>query len=154
MNLIAMSSEDHYKSDPLNDPIVKKVLREKDMKIASLQMTSSAHQNSMSEMALRAHQAEEMLALMSHDWDMEKVAELIHKHFDQRGMERAVQQQAIIQTTLVSLNTALGTGDPETLKEAVNIVVKGLTQALGTMHDITTKEQNLTRSTNGTSARN
>lgn len=146
-------------SNPLEDPLVKKVMREKDMKIASLEMTLAATKSSLSDSLLRIRQAEEMVGLLSTGWDMKMVADIIGKHFDQRSTERAVQQQALIQATLVSLNTAMAADDPN-LRSTVNTVVKGLTAALGTMHEIQTQQrnqsnkQNLTRSANGTPSRN
>jgi hypothetical protein len=52
---------------------------------------------------------------------------------DQRATERAVQQQALLQSTLITLNSALQ-GDEETLRGLVNKVVQQVTMTLSYMN--------------------
>lgn len=128
--------------------ILHKDKRTQDFKVASLEMTLASLKATLSEAHARARHAEEMVALMQSNWDMQQVADVIKKHINQRAEERAIHQQALIQATIVSLNTALHSKEP-IMNETVNTVLKGLTQALGTMHEINVKQkskQNLTRS--------
>jgi hypothetical protein len=124
------------------------------MAIASLELRVTSLVSALSDASIRARQAEEMCGLMQSNWDMQQVVELIVRHMDQRATERAVQQQSLIQTTIVALNQALAGSDSE-LKEIVNTVVKELTMATSTLHELLTKEQELQRrSHNGTTAGN
>lgn len=139
-----MITDEQIEQVPQEDQAVvkrlKREIRDRDLKIASLNMTLSSTKASLSDYILRAKQAEDAVQAASLHWDMDRVGEMISKHMDQRASEKAVQQQALIQTTLVSLGTAL-VEDDETLRTVVNNVVQGLNKALGYMHDIASKEQ-------------
>jgi hypothetical protein len=123
-------------------------------KIAMLSVTLSSLQSNLSEYALRARQAEEMVGLLSSSWDHAQIGALLGKHMDQRSNERAIHQQDIIQTTIVALNAALKCDD-EGLREIVNKVAKELTTATMNLNEFLTKEMQLKqRSQNGAPARN
>jgi hypothetical protein len=98
--------------------------------LESLNMSLTALKSLLSDYALRANQAEALLGRMFSDkLTPEQVAELIKTVSEQmhvRASERVVQQQALIQATLVSLEVGLQ-GDAEGLRATVANVVKSLT---------------------------
>jgi hypothetical protein len=105
--------------------------------VASLELSLQATKSLLSDYALRTRQAEQMAsALMSERLTGEQVTQLgqlIASHMDQRSTERAVQQQALLQSTLIVLNSALQ-GDEQTLRTLVNKVVEQATAALSYMN--------------------
>jgi hypothetical protein len=104
---------------------------------ASLEMSLNATKSLLSDYALRTKQAEETVALLMREkLDVEtvtKLAQLVTTHMDVRSKERAVHQQAILQTTLIALSSGLA-GDEETLRTSVNNIIKSITAALGHMN--------------------
>jgi Na+/phosphate symporter len=120
------------------DPKDKEILELK-LKVQSLSVTYAAMQSTLSENVQRARHAEEMVGLLQTQPMMEQVAQLVSKHIEERSRDRSVHQQALIQTTAVSLGTALQ-GNEEQLRALVNTVVRGLTAASKTMHEIELKE--------------
>jgi len=129
-------------------------LHKDQMRIASLEVTMASLQSTLSDYALRARQAEELVALHSQNWDMESISQTVIRHVDQRAEERAVHQQSLIQATILALTTALK-GDEQELRQLVNTVVQELTKATMNMHELITKQQELQRrSHDGTASGN
>lgn len=130
------------------------MLDKQQMEICSLQMQLAAVQATVSDAHVRARQAEEIAAACMANVNLEGLGAIIGRHIEQKAAERAVQQQGLIQATLVSLNTALQSDDSKVLRDTVNNVVKGLTMANATMHEIQVKTNDLTRRSNGEASRN
>ena len=106
-------------------------------KVVSLELSLAATKSLLSDYALRTRQAEQTAArLMADrltDEQVKQLGEMIATQMDQRATERAVQQQALLQSTLIVLNSALQ-GDEETLRGLVNKVVEQTTMALSYMN--------------------
>jgi hypothetical protein len=121
-------------------------------KIAMLSMTLSSLQSNLSEYALRARQAEEMVGVLSSSWDHAQIGAILAKHIEQKSQERAIHLQDIVQTTQLALQAALKSDDAG-LREIVNNVTKELTTATMNLHQLLTKEAQLKqRSQNGTTS--
>lgn len=104
-------------------------------KLASVSMLLAGAQANTAQLVTRARQAEEMLAMFQTGPQAAEVAQLIIRHMDQNHQTLAAHQLNLIQTTAVSLATALN-GSDEELRALVNTVTKGLTRALETMTQI------------------
>jgi hypothetical protein len=106
-------------------------------KEASLELSLAATKSLISNYAMRARHAEETASrLMSERLSTDQVQQLgsvIAAQMEQRANERAVQQQALLQSTLIVLNSALQ-GDEESLRTLVNTTVQQLTMALSHMN--------------------
>lgn len=106
-------------------------------KVASLELSLAATKSLLSDYALRTRQAEQTAALLMGekltDEQVKQLGQMIAGQMEQKATERAVQQQALIQSTLIVLNSALQ-GDEETLRGLVNEVVKQVTSALSYMN--------------------
>lgn len=104
-------------------------------KEASLELSLAAMQSLNAEYLMRARQAEEFAAAASSNVDMTQLVSLIQQHMQQRVTDRVVHQQAVLQTTLVALNTALKEDDL-TLRSSVNKVVEEITRSLSIMNEM------------------
>lgn len=106
-------------------------------KVASLELSLAATKSLLSDYALRTRQAEQTAALLMGekltDEQVKQLGQMIAGQMEQKATERAVQQQALIQSTLIVLNSALQ-GDEETLRGLVNKVVEQVTMALSYMN--------------------
>jgi hypothetical protein len=103
---------------------------------ASLELSLTAHKSLLSDYVIRAQQAEAAASrAISHaqaSWTDEQIrlfASLIGEQMQIRATERAVQQQAVIQATLVSLNAALQ-AEPEQQKEILTTMARELTRSV------------------------
>lgn len=79
---------------------------------ASLELSLSAVKSLVSDYAMRARHAEEAAQRLqgTTEWTEEQIksfGQMVATHMDQRSLERSVQQQAIIQATVVALGLAL-----------------------------------------------
>ena len=129
-------------------------LDEDKQKVAMLSMKLASLQSNLSEYAQRARQAEEMVGLLSANWDHDKVGMILAKHIEERAQERAIHQQNLIQTTITALTSALKSDDYDQMRQIVNTVAKELTTATMNLHQLLIKEEKLKqRSQNGTPAR-
>jgi hypothetical protein len=108
--------------------------------LESLNMSLSTLKSLLSDYALRASQAEAITGrLLSEKLSPEQFREVLKTMSEQMGVranERSVHQQALIQATLLSLESALR-GDEPTLREAVREVTKQLTTAQSHMNTST-----------------
>ena len=96
---------------------------------ASLELSLTATKALVSDYSLRARQAEEAFALLIRSLDQKDLTAfeaVIAKHINVRAHERTVQQQAILQATLVALGAALNAG-PEDRDHILRQVFKDLT---------------------------
>lgn len=105
--------------------------------VASLELSITAFKSLVSDYAVRAKQAEQMagrlIADNLTDEQVQALAVLVGQQLDARSTERAVQQQALLQATLIVLNAGLQGGD-ESLRSLVNKAVRDLTMALSHMN--------------------
>jgi hypothetical protein len=97
--------------------------------IESLNMSLSALKSLLSDYALRSTQAETMAGRLMVDKlspeQFREVLGLLREQVEVRSKERVVHQQALIQATIISLESA-ARGDEQTLRTAVNEVTKQL----------------------------
>jgi hypothetical protein len=104
---------------------------------ASLELSLQAHKGLLAEYSQRTQQAEQAVSLMMRekmDADgIEKFATLVAAHLESRANQLAVHQQALLQTTLVALNSAAPLDDA-TLRHTVNSIQKALTMSLAQMN--------------------
>lgn len=100
---------------------------------ASLELSLAAVKSLVSDYSLRCRQAEAAtIALMRDGFDVEgatKFAGLVGAQMQVRSMERAVQQQAILQATLIALTSALD-AEPEEKQVLLVQIHKDLTLAV------------------------
>ncbi len=105
--------------------------------VASLELSVAAFKSLISDYSVRAKQAEQMVGRLMGDKltdeQVQALAVLVGQHMDVKATERAVQQQALLQSTLIVLNAALQ-GDDESLRSLVNKAVRDLTMALSHMN--------------------
>jgi hypothetical protein len=99
--------------------------------IESLNLQIASLKSMLSDLSLRARQAEQtaghLMAQAHHekwtDLQVQTFAGIVAKHIDARAQERSVQQQAVLQTTSIALNAALKeTDDRKKSRMLVNIV--------------------------------
>src|SRR5271156_1814624 len=111
--------------------------------LESLNMSLTTLKSLLSDYALRANQAEAVAGrLLSDKLSLEQFGEiltLMREQMNVRANERSVQQQALIQATLISLEVA-ARGDDKTLRATVNEVTKQLTMAQSHMNAKATKK--------------
>jgi hypothetical protein len=97
----------------------------------SLELQVASMKSLVSDLSLRARQAEmtagHLMAQAHHEkWSDEQIhifAGIVAKQIDARSQERAVQQQAVMQATLIAMNAALReTDEIKKSKMLVNIV--------------------------------
>src|SRR5271165_1239585 len=105
--------------------------------LESLNLSLSALKSLLSDYALRSSQAEAMAGRLMVDKlspeQFHQVLVTMKEHLDARSKERAVHQQAVIQATILSLESS-ARGDEATLRTTVNEVVKHLTLAQSHMN--------------------
>lgn len=105
--------------------------------LESLNMSLSTLKSLLSDYALRATQAEAITGkLLSEKLSTEQFVSLARTMSEQmnvRAKERAVHQQALIQSTIISLEAA-ARGDEQMLRATVNEVTKHLTMAQSHMN--------------------
>lgn len=105
--------------------------------IESLNMGLTAVKSLLSEYATRAKHAEQAAATLMQDKLgpelLRELAALINHQLDVRGTERAVQQQAILQATLVAITHATKMPDEQMRAEVNNVVIE-LTRSLSVMN--------------------
>lgn len=105
--------------------------------IASLNMSLAALKSLLSDYVVRAKSAEDASAVLMQDKLgpelLKDLAALIENQLGVRASERAVHQQAILQTTVVALNDALS-HEQDKLRAEVELVIKELTRSLSTMN--------------------
>jgi hypothetical protein len=105
--------------------------------LESLNMSLSTLKSLLSDYALRANQAEAVAGrLMSDKLSPEQFREVLtmmREQMNVRANERSVQQQALIQATLISLEAG-ARGDDTLLRSTVNEVTKQLTMAQSHMN--------------------
>lgn len=106
--------------------------------VESLNMSLAAMKAVSSEYLQRAQHAEQSAGiLMQEKLPQELLRQLmlaVIEQMNQRGKERAVQQQAVLQATLIAL-TAATKRDDATMRQEVEHVIKELTRALSVMND-------------------
>lgn len=106
--------------------------------VETLHMSLTAMKAVNSEYLQRARHSEQAAAiLMQEKLPEELLRELliaIGGQMDQRSQERAVQQQAVLQATLIAL-VAATKRDDATLRQEVQHVIQELTRALSVMND-------------------
>lgn len=104
---------------------------------ASLELSLNAHKSLVADYAQRAKQAEAAAAmLMRQKMDADGIAmfaQLVAQHMEERGKTLAVHQQALLQTTLVALDSTAD-ADEASLREVVNNVRKAITTAIAQMN--------------------
>jgi len=104
---------------------------------ASLELSLQAMKSLLSSYVLRAKQAEQTAALLMQEKLTEAQLEVLHStilaQLEQHSAERSVQQQALLQASLVTLNAAASSPD-ETCRTLVNTMLKDLTLALSHMN--------------------
>jgi hypothetical protein len=113
--------------------------------VATLEFQLIANKALLSDYALRTRQAEQMtghlIAEAHKAWDEHRIkqfADLIAKQMDQRVTERAVQQQAILQATLIALTSALK-ADGEERQKMLTTMLRELTTAVQHLDKIAEK---------------
>jgi hypothetical protein len=106
-------------------------------KETSLEHSLAALKSLLSDYVLRTRQAEAVASrLMSQnltDAQVHVLATTISQQIDVRTTERSVQQQALIQATVVALNAALQT-EGEQQKELLTSILRNLTTAVTTLN--------------------
>jgi galactokinase len=106
--------------------------------IETLHMSLAAMQAVSSEYVQRAQHAEQAAGILMQDkLPQELLRQLtlaMVEQMNQRGKERAVQQQAVLQATLIAL-TAATKRDDANMRQEVEHVIKELTRALSVMND-------------------
>lgn len=97
-----------------------------------LELSVTALKSLLADYALRAKQAEETAGLLMaktlDDVGRMHLFQLLQQHIEARAHDRAVHQQAVIQTTCLALATALSQDD-ESLRDAVVRIHKNLSLA-------------------------
>lgn len=105
--------------------------------VESLNMSLTALKSLLSDYAMRSTQAETMAGRLMVDKlnpeQFRQVLGLVQEQMETRSKERAVHQQALIQATIISLESAARSDEP-TLRQTVNDVVKQLTLAQSHMN--------------------
>jgi len=105
--------------------------------IESLNLSLSALKSLLSDYALRSSHAEAIAGRLLTDKlspeQFQQVLVTMREQLEARSKERAVHQQALIQATIISLDSALRQ-DEASLKSTVNEVVKQLTLAQSHMN--------------------
>lgn len=116
-------------------------------KIASLELQVAAGKALIADYATRAQQAEQAanraISQAQRGWTDDQVrlfASLITEHMDRRAQERAIHQQAILQTIVIALTQALN-ADAETQKTMLQTIVRETTTAVQHIADIQQKEK-------------
>ena len=92
-----------------------------------LQVSLAAYKSLVSDYALRARQAEDMVQLLMSELPKDvlvnSIVSKVQQHIEARGIERSTQYLGVIQTTLLAL-TKLNTEQPN---EALLTIIKALT---------------------------
>lgn len=103
---------------------------------ATLEFQLITNRALLSDYALRTKQAEmtagRLTAQMLGSWSKEQVqsfVELLNDQMQARATERAVQQQAILQATVVALNAAMS-AEPETKEKMLKTILRELTASV------------------------
>lgn len=104
---------------------------------ASTALALQSMKTLLSGYAQRANHAEQTTAILMKEKlspdDMAQLHAVVVAQIDQRSADRAVQQQALLQATLITLNTA-ASSDDQTCKTLVNTMLRELTMALSHMN--------------------
>jgi signal recognition particle GTPase len=106
---------------------------------ANLQLSITALKSLISEYAMRATQSEQLCNTLLNekmgDLAMQAIVQsLISEHSENRGKERAVHQQAVLQSLLIALTQLKNVDDLETIHKQVNSIVQSLTLSLADMN--------------------
>jgi signal recognition particle GTPase len=106
---------------------------------ANLQLSITALKSLISEYAMRATQSEQLCnTLLNEKMDdlaMQAIVQsLISEHSENRSKERAVHQQAVLQSLLIALTQLKNVDDLETIHKQVNSIVQSLTLSLADMN--------------------
>jgi signal recognition particle GTPase len=106
---------------------------------ANLQLSITALKSLISEYAMRATQSEQLCNTLLNekmgDLAMQTIVQsLISEHSENRGKERAVHQQAVLQSLLIALTQLKNVDDLETIHKQVNSIVQSLTLSLADMN--------------------
>lgn len=100
---------------------------------ASLELSLTATKSLLSDYSLRARQAEQTASMLMRgaltDEQLKEFAALVGQQMDVRNTERSVQQQALLQMTVVALNAALQAEGEDRTALLTNIV-RDLTSAI------------------------
>jgi hypothetical protein len=100
---------------------------------ASLELSLAAMKSLVSDYALRARQAEELasraLLTAMTDTQVNDFANMVAGHMDARARERSIQQQALLQATVVALGAALN-AEGEQQKTMLANMLRDLTSAV------------------------
>lgn len=115
-------------------------VRELERKCASLELTATSLQSLISEYSMRAVQAEEAAAALLADADVIQLSAMFAAHSHQNLNHKAIQQQSLLQMTLILLNAALQ-DDDQNLRTLVNKCCKDLTTALSYMNRVPNQER-------------
>lgn len=106
--------------------------------VETLNMSLAALKSLTSEYVQRAQHAEQTAGILMQDkLPQDLLRELVlalSEQMNQRGKERAVQQQAVLQATLIALVAATKRDDAN-MRQEVEHVIKELTRALSVMND-------------------
>jgi hypothetical protein len=107
---------------------------------ASLELSLAAMKSLVSNYAMRAKQAEELAGrlLMDklNDQQMAAVVSLITEQIKLKAYERSVQQQAVLQATVVSLNAVLQTQDAAEQRRILLDMLRDLTSCVEHMKPV------------------
>jgi hypothetical protein len=98
--------------------------------IESMNLQIASLKSMISDLALRARQAEQtaghLMAQAHHekwtDAQIQEFAAVVARQIDARSQERAVQQQAILQATVLAMNAAMKESDEKKERMLVNIL--------------------------------
>lgn len=106
---------------------------------ANLQLSITALKSLISEYAMRATQAEQLCNTLLNekisDSAMQTIVQsLISEHSENRGKERAVHQQAVLQSLLIALTQLKNVDDLEIIKNQVNSICGSMTLSLADMN--------------------
>lgn len=101
---------------------------------ASLELSLASMKSLVSSYVLRAKQAEELAGrlLMEklNEQQMSMVVSLITEQIKVKAYERSVQQQAVLQATVISLNAALQTQDADEQRRILLDMLRDLTSCV------------------------
>lgn len=106
--------------------------------IEGMQVSLAAYKSLVSDYALRAKQAEDMVStLMLKNIPeaafMDMVVNKINDHIDSRGIERSTQFLGVLQTTLIALTNThqnIDTRSPDQIKSELVEIIKAITVAV------------------------
>lgn len=107
---------------------------------ASLELSLAATKSLVSNYVMRAKQAEELAGRLLMDklneQQMSVIVSLITEQIKLKAYERSVQQQAVLQATVVSLNAALQSPDADEQRRILRDMLRDLTSCVEHMKPV------------------